>query len=322
MCCLYLTNYVQIREVVRDFQHQVLQAHEQPYNEDTCAQIPQVSQGFQYFITSSCDVYNVHCKQLNFNDHASRNQYCWISVFLGWLRISQRLQRWLWSWSVQDLWGPFRPKWHQVIYACDNVVDSRQNVSSPGAQTPLPWWGLHMWWRQALECVTWISGSWKLWSCERYDFIIRVSIATSSFCRPALYSNVVVTGGNTLLQVPYSTNHFSSIWHIYLFLLQTIFTFFLAGFQWPAQPRSRDQDSVHHEIQTDCSQRASGTQIWIMDRWDKLKTKDPFDTWFLFFIWGPNSCKRGTSKIVHKCANKRPSQQRNCVLFLHLSQES
>lgn len=61
MCCLYLTNYVQIREVVRDFQHQVLQAHEQPYNEDTCAQIPQVSQGFQYFITSSCDVYNVHC---------------------------------------------------------------------------------------------------------------------------------------------------------------------------------------------------------------------------------------------------------------------
>ena len=34
---------VQIREVVRDFQHQVLQAHEQPYNEETCASIPQVS---------------------------------------------------------------------------------------------------------------------------------------------------------------------------------------------------------------------------------------------------------------------------------------
>ena len=32
----------QIRELVRDFQHQVLQAHEQPYSEETCASIPQV----------------------------------------------------------------------------------------------------------------------------------------------------------------------------------------------------------------------------------------------------------------------------------------
>jgi len=36
----------QIREVVRDFQHQVLQAHEQPYNEETCASIPQVEYEF------------------------------------------------------------------------------------------------------------------------------------------------------------------------------------------------------------------------------------------------------------------------------------
>ena len=50
-----LTNDVQIREVVRDFQHQVLQAHEQPYSEEACSSIPQVSLGSQHLITSSSD---------------------------------------------------------------------------------------------------------------------------------------------------------------------------------------------------------------------------------------------------------------------------
>jgi len=38
----------QIREVVRDFQHNVLQVHEQPYNEETCSSIPQVEHEFPH----------------------------------------------------------------------------------------------------------------------------------------------------------------------------------------------------------------------------------------------------------------------------------
>ena len=39
-----------------------------------------------------------------------------IFPFLGRIRIPQRISRWLWSWKVQDLWGSFRPKWHQVCH--------------------------------------------------------------------------------------------------------------------------------------------------------------------------------------------------------------
>ena len=110
-----------------------------------------------------------------------------IFPFLGRIRIPQRISRWLWSWKVQDLWGSFRPKWHQVCHVPHAHVTILQPVPVVDSVKMFPHQG-HQHRRHDGGCTRGDHKRWHVWrgsqvtiTCEKCPGSILI-IWISSIC--------------------------------------------------------------------------------------------------------------------------------------------